>query len=209
MRSGKFVVIIFVFVFFAVLSSVFANATTKQARVYIDSKEQFLRLQTLHLDVVWTGADYVEIITKAEEMQQIEELGFRIEVVHDDLPAFLRSRHPDKPMGAYKTLSEVYAYLDGIIADHPAIITNKQSIGTTIEGRDIWAVKMSDNPDIDEDETEVLFTSVIHAREVITPEVLFYFMDHLTDNYGTDPDITYLVDNRELWFIVIVNPDGY
>jgi len=49
----------------------------------------------------------------------------------------------------------------------------------------------------------------MHAREVITPEVLIYYMRHLTDNYGSDPEVTYLVDNREMWFTCVLNPDGY
>ena len=73
----------------------------------------------------------------------------------------------------------------------------------------MWAVKISDNPNVNEDEPEVLFNSAIHAREVITPEVLLHAMDHLTDNYGVLPEITDLVDNREMWFVVVVNPDGY
>jgi Zinc carboxypeptidase/Immune inhibitor A-like, MAM domain/Dockerin type I domain len=34
-------------------------------------------------------------------------------------------------------------------------------------------------------------------------------MNHLTQNYGVDPEVTNLVDNREIWFILMVNPDGY
>jgi hypothetical protein len=55
----------------------------------------------------------------------------------------------------------------------------------------------------------VLYTACIHAREVITPEILLNFMDHLTQNYGVDADVTALVDGRELWIVPVVNPDGY
>src|SRR5690606_8892087 len=53
------------------------------------------------------------------------------------------------------------------------------------------------------------YYGAIHAREVITPEVLIYIMRYLTNNYGIDPQVTYLVDNRELFFSTVVNPDGY
>jgi len=112
-------------------------------------------------------------------------------------------------MGGYKTLDEIYAALDTIVANHSDIVSPRQSIGKTIENRDMWAIKISDNPDVDEEEPEILFTAAIHAREVITPLVLLHFMDHLTDNYGSDPEATYLVDNREIWFVFPVNPDGY
>jgi hypothetical protein len=185
------------------------TSPTIQARVYYDSKDTWFKLRHMHLDKVWDGNGYIEIITDRAELDEIGALGFKTEIVHPDLPQFFRSRMPDKAMGAYKTLSEIYQYRDSVIAANPDIISQIESIGQTIEGRDIWAFKISDNPDLDEDEPEILYGAAIHAREVITPEVLFYFIDHLTQNYGIDPDITDLVNNREMWFILVINPDGY
>jgi hypothetical protein len=180
-----------------------------QSRIFYKSKNDLMRLHSMHLDQVWQGSEYIEIVTDQQELDMIESLGYTTEIVHPDLGAFLRSRLPDKGMGAYKTLDEIYQYLDALIASYPSIVSQKTSIGTTYEGRNMWAVKISDNPNMDEDEPEVLYTAAIHAREVITPEVLFHFMDHLTQHYGIDPEVTGLVDTRELWFILIVNPDGY
>jgi hypothetical protein len=73
----------------------------------------------------------------------------------------------------------------------------------------MWAARISDNPDIDEDEPELLLTAAIHAREVNTPDILFYYVDYITDNYAADPEIRELVDNREIWIIPVCNPDGY
>ncbi|PKK84350.1 MAG: hypothetical protein CVT49_04260 [candidate division Zixibacteria bacterium HGW-Zixibacteria-1] len=181
-----------------------------QAKVIIDAKDNLPRLLQLAPDIVSRGDDFIEIITDQQQLDRIKALGFGIEVIYDDITAFLQSRLPKgKDMGGYKTLDEINSYLDGIILAHPAIVSQKVSIGQTIEGRDMWAVKISDNPEIDEDEPEILFTAAIHCREVITPEVLFYFMDFLTNNYKTDPEAAFLVDNREMWFIPLVNPDGY
>nr|MBN2276382.1 immune inhibitor A [candidate division Zixibacteria bacterium] len=181
-----------------------------EARIILKSKSDFIKLSELPLDIVGRGDNFIKIITTDSELKRLESLGLTTEIIHPDLKAFYKSRlTPDKDMGGYKTLEGINAYLDTLIADHPAIFSQKISIGQTIEGRDMWAVKISDNPELDEDEPEVLYTAAIHCREVITPEVLFYFMDYLADNYGTDPDVTDLVDNRELWFIPLVNPDGY
>ena len=186
-----------------------AEMNNIQARIFIDSKAQWFQLLETHPDIVWKENDYVEIITSQEQLDNLIGLGFRTEYVQRDLKKFLQSRLEDRAMGGYKTLSEIYDYLDGIVADHPDIVSTKLNLGYTIEGRPMWAVKISDNPNVDEEETEILFTSAIHAREVITPEVLFNFMDSLTDKYGVDPVITDVVDNREMWFVVVVNPDGY
>lgn len=180
-----------------------------QARVFFETKAQWVQLRDMGLDQVWIGDKYMEIATDQAELDKISALGFKSDIIHSDLSAYFRSRLPDKAMGAYKTLAEINQYLDNIITAYPEIVSQKVSIGKSIEDRDIWAVKISDNPNIDEDEPEVLYTAAIHCREVITPEVLFYFMDYLTQNYGSDPEVTDLVDNRELWFIVLINPDGY
>lgn len=112
-------------------------------------------------------------------------------------------------MGGYYTLSEVYDQLDNMYSKYPDLITEKQQIGTTIEGRPIYAVKISDNPNSDENEPEVFYNSLTHAREPMGMEVVIYYMYHLLENYNTDSTIKYLVDNREMWFVPVVNPDGY
>jgi len=112
-------------------------------------------------------------------------------------------------MGGFYTLSEVTAELDSMRLLYPQLVTQKVSIGNTIEGRPIYMVKISDNPDINENEPEVLYTALHHAREPESIMQLIYFMYYLLENYYTDPSVQYLVDNRELYFIPVVNPDGY
>jgi len=186
------------------------GADYMQVKVFIDTKAEYETFRSLRPDQVFVGVDYIEVVTNDRQLEQLRDLGFRTEVVHEDMVAFYKSRlAPYKDMGGYMTLAEVNAAVDVIIADHPDIVSAKQNIGLTIEGRPIWAFKVSDNPNTDEDEPEVMFTSAIHAREVITPLVLLNAIDHITDNYGIDPDITELVNSREIWFVAIVNPDGY
>ncbi len=180
-----------------------------QTKVFIEEKSDWLELKSMNLDIISRGKDYIEIITHSEQLSRIRELGIKTEIVHDDVTAFLQSRLEDKPMGAYLTLAEIYSYIDSIQAEHPSLVSTKVKIGETYEGRDMWAFKVSDNPNLDEDEPEVLYDAAIHAREVITPLVLIHFINHMVDNYGTDPVITDIVDNREMWFILVCNPDGY
>ncbi|MHC4594728.1 MAG: M14 family zinc carboxypeptidase [Planctomycetota bacterium] len=82
-------------------------------------------------------------------------------------------------------------------------------IGNTHEGRDIWAVKISDNPSEDEEEPGALFFGCEHAGEWIAIEVPLYIAQYLVDNYYSDQDITYLVDSCEIWIVPVMNPDGY
>ena len=90
---------------------------------------------------------------------------------------------------------------------YPGIVS-RASIGTTYEGRNIWALKISDNVGTDEAEPEVLFTANQHAREHLTVEMALYLLKELTTKYGTDVPLTNLVNSREIWIIPSVNPDG-
>lgn len=112
-------------------------------------------------------------------------------------------------MGGFYTFSEVVAQLDSMRRKFPNLITARDSIGKTNEGRAIWAVKISDNPDVKENEPEVLYIALNHASQPLGMMTVMYFMHHLLENYGTDPEVTYLVNNRELYFVPVINPDGY
>ncbi len=74
---------------------------------------------------------------------------------------------------------------------------------------DIWALKLTDQPDEDLDKPAVYYMGAHHAREPLSTEVTMTVLEHLLDNYGDDDEITYLVDNTEIWFLPIVNPDGH
>ncbi|MGW4684381.1 M14 family zinc carboxypeptidase [Streptomyces sp. NPDC004244] len=94
--------------------------------------------------------------------------------------------------------------------EHPAL-TKVVSIGKTVQGKDILALKVSKDADRVRDggKPSVLYMSNQHAREWITPEMTRRLMHHTLDNYGKDPRITALVDSTELWFLLSANPDGY
>ena len=112
-------------------------------------------------------------------------------------------------MGGFYTYDEVVSELDSMHQNHPQIASAKQSIGKSIENRDLWMLKISDQADQDEDEPEVLYTALHHAREPAGMMAVMYFMDYLLERYGSDPEVTYLVDHREMFFVPVVNPDGY
>lgn len=112
-------------------------------------------------------------------------------------------------MGGYLTLAQLQLELDSMIMDYPSLISTKDTIGYSLQGRPIVALRISDNPNTDEAEPEVLYTALIHAREPMSLMQMIFFMQYLLSNYGTDPEATYLINNRELYFIPCINPDGY
>ncbi len=114
-------------------------------------------------------------------------------------------------MGSYLTYQEMLDELDEMVALYPNLITVKQMLSptlTTAEGRPIYYVKISDNPNTDEAEPKVLYTGLHHAREPMSMMSLIFYMHYILENYA-DPEIQNLVDSDELYFIPCVNPDGY
>ncbi len=114
-------------------------------------------------------------------------------------------------MGGFFTYTEAIAHLDNMAALYPNLITAKAPISTytTYEGRPIYWFRMSDNANTDEAEPEMLYSAIHHAREPASLSQLIYYMWYLLENYGTDPEVTAILDNTELYFVPIINPDGY
>ncbi|MFL5779505.1 MAG: M14 family zinc carboxypeptidase [Chloroflexota bacterium] len=108
----------------------------------------------------------------------------------------------------YHSYAEMVTDIHAVAAAHPDIVS-VFSIGKSYQGRDIWAAKVSDNVATDEPEPEILFDALHHAREHLTVEQALYLFHALANGYGTDTQITNLVNGREIWIIFAMNPDGF
>jgi len=119
--------------------------------------------------------------------------------------------YPTGSMNGYLTYQELLATLDKMKLLYPNLISTKAAIGAyeTAEGRPIYQLRISDNPEIKEAEPAVLYTALTHAREPISMHQMVFFMWYILENYETDEEIKNLVDNTELYFVPCVNPDGY
>jgi len=164
----------------------------------------------LGLDVIeFAHGRWVKFVTDAESLADLRARGFAIEVENPDIIEYYSSRLLPTTMGGYRTLSEIVLAMDSLHDMNPAISTARFSIGQTLEGREIWVMKISDNPETDEDEPESFFIAATHAREVITPEITLEAMRTLIQGYGVDTFLTRLVDTREVYFMPCFNADGY
>ena len=122
--------------------------------------------------------------------------------------------------GGFYTYNEMLNELDDMHNQYPNLIservdlkdysyTNTPHIHETYEGRFLQLVKISDNPEIVEDEPQILYTALHHAREPGSMQQLIYFMWYLLENYDSNNSIKQIIDNSELYFVPCVNPDGY
>jgi len=122
--------------------------------------------------------------------------------------------------GGFYTYDEMISELDDMYTQYPSLISQRVDIkdnnynGTphiheTYEGRFLQIVKISDNPNVDEDEPQILYTALHHAREPGSMQQLIFFMWYLLENYDSNDSIKQILDNSELYFVPCVNPDGY
>nr|BFE77281.1 hypothetical protein GCM10020092_105820 [Actinoplanes digitatis] len=156
------------------------------------------------------GAEHsvVEITATGSEVKALRALGFTVNPVTVPLPTEDVSTldFPSRD-AAYHNYAEMVAEVDAIVAQYPAI-ASKRVLGQTYQGRNIVAVKISDNVGTDESEPEVLYDANHHAREHLTVEMAVYLLHLYADNYATDTRIRNVVNSREIWIIPSVNPDG-
>jgi hypothetical protein len=134
---------------------------------------------------------------------------------------------PGTDFGGYYTYSEALQELDDMATLFPNLITVKAEIGPagnpfltegevntnttpSIGSNPIYWVKISDNPTSStEGEPQVLYTAIHHAREPMSLQQLIFYMWYLLENYDSDPVVKGIVDTTELYFIPVINPDGY
>ncbi len=174
----------------------------------------------------------------SSELKIISEAGFEYEILIHDMTQYYQSRNkginkdslmreiriktkdteyptPENftlgSMGGYHTFSEMIADLDLMHELYPELISEKAAISETmsIEGRPIYWVRISNSPQETTDKPKVLYTALTHAREPASLQQMLFQMWYLLENYGSNPEITYLIDNLEMYFVPCVNPDGY
>ncbi|NNL31599.1 MAG: T9SS type A sorting domain-containing protein [Flavobacteriaceae bacterium] len=106
-------------------------------------------------------------------------------------------------------MRSLYPNLISVKSD-ASVTPTDPAVDTTFEGRTVYYVRISDNPDTDEaGEPETLYQSLIHSREASTVMNQLFFMWYLLENYNTDDAIKNLVNNQALYFIPVFNPDGF
>ncbi len=113
-------------------------------------------------------------------------------------------------MGGYFKYQEILNQLDNMANLYPNLIKAKTAIGTnSIQGRPIYWLRISNNPNVNQAKPQILYTAIHHAREPASVSQLIMYMWYLLENYNSNLEVKYLVDNSEMYFVPLLNPDGY
>ncbi len=200
-----------------------AQYSTLVMRVYFhDRAERDALAQELNAEEVPTTGGYLTVIRDRELFDSLSARGLRVEV---DEASSRNLSDPqvilDTFFSGYKTVEEIYAYLDQKVADFPGLV-EKVDIGDSWcklhpgactqpvpwNGYDLYALHIT-NRSIPGPKPVFWADGDIHAREIATPEVVIRLIDYLTNNYATNADVHWLVDYHDIWLMPEVNPDGH
>lgn len=107
----------------------------------------------------------------------------------------------------YHTYDETVSALNDLAANNPNL-AQVFSIGKSIENRDIWAIRISDDSVANPDKKAIVYMGTHHAREHLSTEIPLMFAQNLCDNFATDTTLQSMLKDIEIYIIPIVNPDG-
>jgi len=187
--------------------------------ISINNADESLRemLKKNNIEIIMSSANgtFLEAIVGDSLLNYLDSAAYTYQVLQTE-------EEIRRYLTAYHSYDQVVDKLENIAADHPEFadlfslgpstckIYFEQGYSSYADYQhEVWCIKLSDNPNIEEDEPNVYFGGLIHAREAISLEVTLFILDYLADNYGIDPDVTNWINNTQIWFFPLINPDGY
>lgn len=108
----------------------------------------------------------------------------------------------------YHDYTRLTNFMASIAAQYPAI-TRLFSLGKSVQNRELWAIQITDNIDVDEAEPEFKYIANMHGDEVVGREITIYLIELLCSQYGHDERITRLVNSTNIYLVPTMNPDGF
>ena len=195
-------------------------------RVIVESPKaaaQAEEFEDLGFDVVEgsVGPRSMELVVSLDSLDWLRRQGFSPTVLEIGRPMYRiiaeaqAAAAPDMPVPAgYLDGAQILAEMNLAAATFPAIckvvdLNARYGTPLTVQGRSLYAIKVSDNVALDEDEPNALIHAGAHCRELGTHVVGLDTLARLTTQYGIDPAVTALVNSNEIWILPNANPDGY
>lgn len=174
------------------------------ATITIQHHDEVYALNKYRLTIVDAGVDFAKVLVTDDEIAALRNAGYDVRVLIEDYQSY---KDDIFQRGFYHTYNQVYSVLDSFVTDYPDIC-RLDTIGYSVLGRAIWAMRVTDNPLVEENEPEIRLPGNMHGDEHIGTEITLYFLRHLLTNYSTVPQVQDLVNNTEIWILPTINPDG-
>jgi hypothetical protein len=206
-------VLAFVLVVVSLATSGSARAAVKESYIHISIHERAeIGTLTKLVDIANVQGNDVWAFASDAMLKRLKSAGYGWDALatpgRDQKIAMASSADEvRKTWQSYPSYGQYLQIMRDFVAAH-ADLCRLVEIGTTQMGRKLLALKITDHPDLAEDEPEVLFTATLHGNEPLGFMLMLRLIDELLNGYGRDPRITNLVDNVELWVNPLANPDG-
>ncbi|HHE38006.1 MAG TPA: zinc carboxypeptidase [Candidatus Cloacimonetes bacterium] len=179
-------------------------------KFFINSKKELFKLtRIISIDNVHDKTVFA--YANEKEFQEFTSSGYSYEILTNPSKThqvkMATSREQMRDWDSYPTYETYVDLMYQFQIDHPDLCSI-ENIGSSVEGREILFAKISDNVNIAEDEPEFMYTATMHGDELVGYILMLRLIDELLSNYGSDPQITNLVNNVEIWINPAANPDG-
>ncbi|MEO0239603.1 MAG: M14 family zinc carboxypeptidase [candidate division WOR-3 bacterium] len=147
----------------------------------------------------------VAILIEDEEIEKLNSMKIPYTIIED---LTLKKKLYYNSKSTYHTYDQMKADLTNLATTY-SNIAKLDTIGFSVQGRPILCLKISDNPRTNEKEPKIRIAGAIHGNEWIGAEVSYLYAKYLLQNYASNDTVRNMVNNREIYIIPILNPDGY
>ena len=161
------------------------------------------------------GTDF-EVVVPAEQSNLLLALAPHARLVEADMAAATRAKLASyranriftMDTNQYHDFNSVQSWMNSIVTAMPK---NAQVIeyGKSRAGRPLLALTLTEDITRVTGRPQLMITAATHGDELITTEVLLAFVDQIVAGYNKDERFTAMINKHDLYFIPVVNPDGY
>ena len=203
-----------IIVIFIILTSAFSLEEKYTVEISFSSKEKLQQLVDIGIDLDhYRTKSLVHAYVSKKEFNIIASLNFEIKEIPNHAKIYFNElkNSPNNyrnPMEEYHNYEELTTFLQNIANEYPNI-TKLQSIGQSVQGRELWVIEISDNPGLNEVEPEFKYIANMHGDETVGRELSLYLIEWLVKGFDTNSRITELINNTAIFIMPSMNPDGF
>ena len=154
-----------------------------------------------------TNTSRVYAYANKKEFKEFIKLGINFKVVKKPLFSYVSHKGAKNNWDYYPSYQEYEDMMQDFADTYPSLC-KLHNLGTLSSGRKILAVQISDNVGAKENEPSFLYTSSMHGDELAGYVLTLRLIDQLLSEYGSNPILTNLVNEIDIWINPLANPDG-
>jgi carboxypeptidase D len=148
----------------------YAGETVRLVKIDLPDHDEVYKLRKFDITLIDAGQDFAKALVTDKKIAELKTAGYKIHILIEDYQAY---KDEIFNRGFYHTYDQVYLVLDSFATNYPSIC-RLDTIGYSVQGRAIWAMRVTDNPDIEENEAEIRLPGNMHGDEHISTEVTLY-----------------------------------